>query len=268
MNRSRISAAVLDRPIYSALVICLLLSACASSVPPSQLPKYLGPSVPTQTVSIDRLPEQRPMRAALVLFYDGSAPDAAPPPPDEALNLLAENLKAEISSMLPLQIDKIVTPDSVRPGGDVSQFQELGRKHGVDYLLVTVVSSTEQEYPMTLFLGWTSHAQPGFRRDNWTLIEAALVEVQTGRILLKAEARGWATLDRPAAPGINQWYPVVWLRPQDPNRRYWPPTYAGAPNTLRVIALQEAARRLVANLQDTWIHQRQIELQEARRPGG
>ena len=140
------------------------------------------------------------------------------------------------------KVDKLIY-DSIKPGGDVSQFQDLGRKHGVDYVLVTVVSSTEQEYPMTVFLGWTSHAQPGFRRDNWTLIEVALIEAQSGQTLLRAEGRGWATLDRPSAPGINQWYPVVWLRPQEPSRRYWPPTYAGAPNTLRVIAMQEAARR-------------------------
>ena len=25
-----------------------------------------------------------------------------------------------------------------------------------------------------------------------------------------------ATLDSPTAPGINQWYPVIYLRPQDP----------------------------------------------------
>lgn len=32
----------------------------------------------------------------------------------------------------------------------------------MEYLLVTVLSSTEQDYPVSLFLGWTTHQQPGF----------------------------------------------------------------------------------------------------------
>jgi hypothetical protein len=77
---------------------------------------------------------------------------------------------------------------------------------------------------------------------------------------MQAEGRGWATLDRAAAPGINQWYPVIWLRPQDPHRRIWPPTDSAAPVTLRVVAFDEAAKRLILNLQEAWIHQRQTEL--------
>jgi hypothetical protein len=56
---------------------------------------------------------------------------------------------------------------------------------------------------------------------------------------------------------------VIWLRPQYPTRRYWPPTYAGAPMTLRVIAMDDAAKRLVLHFQDAWIQKRQLELEEA-----
>jgi hypothetical protein len=68
---------------------------------------------------------------------------------------------------------------------------------------------------------------------------------------VQAEGRGWATLDRPSAPGIDQWYPAIYLRPQD-ERRIWPPTYAGAPNTLRVVSFGQAAQRLVLKLQNSW----------------
>lgn len=135
----------------------------------------------------------------------------------------------------------------------------------MDYLLVTVLSSTEQEYPVSLFLGWTTHQQPGFRRDNWSLAEAALIDGSTGRILLQAEGRAMATLDRPTAPGISQWYPVIYLRPQDPERRIWPPSYEGAPVTLRVVAMQQAVKRLAGNLQRAWVEQRDLEL--ASSPG-
>ncbi|TKB34809.1 MAG: hypothetical protein E8D51_01845 [Nitrospira sp.] len=111
---------------------------------------------------------------------------------------------------------------------------------------------TEQEYPVTLFLGWTTHAQPGYRRDNWSLLEFVLLDLKHNQMLMQAEGRGWATLDRPSAPGIDQWYPAIYLRPQD-QRRIWPPTYEGAPNTLRVVSFEQAAKRLVLRLQNSWL---------------
>jgi hypothetical protein len=204
------------------------------------------------------------LRAGLIVISDTTAPEAAPALPDEAANRVGESLQQEINQFLPsVKIEKIIPTEGIAPG-DTDKIRELGIKNGVDYLAVAVLSSTEQEYPMTLFLGWTSHAQPGYRRDNWSLAELAVIEARTGRAVVRAEGRGMATLDRPSAPGINQWYPVVYLRPQDPDRRWWPPTYAGAPNTLRVIAMNQAVKRLIINLQDAWIQKRQGELAQAR----
>lgn len=42
-------------------------------------------------------------------------------------------------------------------------------------------------------------------------------------------------MDYPVAPGINHWYRVVYLRP-DEVHRIWPPTYMGASNSLRVVS--------------------------------
>ncbi|RIK56160.1 MAG: hypothetical protein DCC63_18160 [Nitrospira sp.] len=118
----------------------------------------------------------------------------------------------------------------------------------------------EQEYPVSLFLGWTTHRQPGVRRDHWALVEAALIEGRSGRVVLQAEGRAWATLDRPTAPGISQWYPVIYLRPQDPERRIWPSNYEVAPVTLQVVATERAAKRLADNLQRAWVERRDVEL--------
>jgi hypothetical protein len=244
---------------------CLLLfvqaAACASTTPPRRIADYLGPQSMEEIASTPLPP--RPIHAGLVIVPDTLAPQAAPLLPDEALNRLKERLQQEMSEMTPIVIDTIISAEGVRPDGDPSELSRLGKQHGVDYLVMIIASSTEQEYPMTLLLGWVTHAQPGWRRDNWSLLEVALVDTKTGQALLRAEGRGFATLDRPAAPGINQWYPVIWLRPQEPARRYWPPTYAGAPNTLRVVAMNEAAKRLVLNLQDAWIQKRQLELEAA-----
>lgn len=232
-------------------------AGCASTTPPSRLEQYLGPQ--SAADSGTRLGPGR-VPAAMVVVSDTTAADAAPALPDEAVNQLAERLKGQFSRYLPLSVEAILPADGIGPAGGLGQFVALGKRHGFDYLVVVIASATEQEYPITVFLGWVTHSQPGYRRDNWSLLEAAVVDVRNGRTLVEAEGRGWATLDRPSSPGINQWYPVIWKRPLDPNWRWWPPTYESAPHTLRVIAMQEAEKHLVPNLQDAWNEKRSLAL--------
>lgn len=249
------------RELFNSVCLVLsaaLLSACASAFAtgaPSRIDNYISPDHRGKEEPLTRL-EQRPLQAGLVLVSDTAAPGASPNLPDEALARLGESLKQEISRVLPVTIRDIIQSDRIRPqpNGDWAQFADLGRQHGFDYLVVVVLSSMEQEYPMTLFLGRTTHAQPGFRRDNWSLLEFALLDLKHNQTMMQADGRGWATLDRPSAPGINQWYPVVYLRPQG-NRRFWPPTYEGAPNTLKVVSFEQAAKRLTLRLQNTWLGQ-------------
>jgi hypothetical protein len=255
MSTTRGSASRVWLAIASLLFLAQI-SACASATPPRRLVDYLGPSADG---THEPLPP-RPIHAGLVLIPDRSRPDAMVLP-EEAFRRLADTLQQQLSEMTLVVIDRVIPSEGIRPGGDLAQLRELGTRHGVEYLVVVIASAVEQEYPKTVFLGWVTHAQPGWRRDNWSLLETALVDVQTGHTFVRAEGVGFATLDRPAAPGINQWYPVIQLRPLD--RRYYPPTYEGAPNTLRVIAMQEAAKRLVLKFQDAWIEKRQQELDAA-----
>jgi len=178
---------------------------------------------------------------------------------------LGDELRAEISRVLPVNITRVIPAEGIRAHeGNQAQFSELAKKYGLNHLAVVVLSSTEQEYPVSLFLGWTTHNQPGLRRDNWSLLEFVLLDAKDSKTLVHAEGRGWATLDWPTAPGINQWYPVVYLRPSE--RRFWPPTYEGAPYTLRVVSFDDAKKRLTTKLQNTWLGQLEDEA-VARRNG-
>ena len=237
----------------SLMLSAVFLVSCGSATPPPRIGDYVSSEHLASENAIARI-NQRPLPAGLVVVSDTAAPGAAPKLPEEALARLAESLQRDLGRAIPVAITELIPADHIRrqPHGDLGQFAELGRQRGLDYLAVVVVSSTEQEYPVTLFLGWTRHAQPGFRRDNWSLLEFALLNLKHNQSLMQAEGRGWATLDRPSAPGINQWYPAVYLRPQD-QRRIWPPTYEGAPNTLRVVSFEQAARRLVLKLQNSWL---------------
>ena len=239
----------------SVFFVSLLFWACASSIPPSRIVDYVPTDQDSKAESLLNT-DKKPLQVGLVLVSDTAAPEAAPNLPEEALVKLGEELKQEIGRVLPVSIKEVISAEGIRPSdGNRAQFADLARRHGLDYLAVVVVSSTEQEYPVSLFLGWTTHMQPGYRRDNWSLLEFALLDVNGGTVMMREEGRGWATLDRPTAPGIDQWYPVVYLRPQDPERRFWPPTYEGAPNTLRVVSFNQAAKRLTLRLQNSWLGQ-------------
>ncbi len=238
---------------FSLLLSMVFLVSCASAIPPARIGDYVSLEHKTFDDAFSRI-NQRPLPTGLVVVSDTAEPGAAPNLPDEAFVRLGDRLQQGLDRAIPVAITEVISADHIRPQlyGGWSQFAELGRQRGLDYLAIVVVSSTEQEYPVTLFLGLTTHAQPGFRRDNWSLLEFALMDLKHNQILMQAEGRGWATLDRPSAPGINQWYPAVYLRPQD-ERRIWPPTYEGAPSTLRVVSFEQAAKRLLLKLQNSWL---------------
>lgn len=237
----------------SFMLSAVFVVSCASSVPPARIGDYVSPEHQVGEEALSRI-DQRPLQAGLIVVSDTADPGAAPNLPEEALIRLVEKLQQDIGHAIPVSVKEIIPADHIRPQphGDWAQFAELGRQRGLDYLAIVVVSSTEQEYPMTLFLGRVTHSQPGFRRDNWSLLEFALLDLKRNQTLMQAEGRGWATLDRPSAPGINQWYPAVYLRPGD-RRVFWPPTYEGAPNTLRVVSFDQAEKRLVLKLQNSWL---------------
>jgi len=251
---------------FSLLLSIVFLVSCASAIPPARIGEYVSSERKIFDDAFKRI-NQRPLQTGLVVVSDTAEPAAAPNLPDEALIRLGENLQQGLDRAIPVAITEVISADHIRPKpyGDWAQFVELGRQRGLDYLAIVIVSSTEQEYPVTLSLGLTTHAQPGFRRDNWSLLEFALLDLKHNQILMQAEGRGWATLDRPSAPGINQWYPTVYLRPQD-ERRIWPPTYEGAPSTLRVVSFEQAAKRLLLKLQNSWLGVLESEAR-ARRTG-
>jgi hypothetical protein len=228
------------------------LVSCASAIPPARIGDYVASLHRAGNGAFTTI-NQRPLQAGLVVLSDTADLGAAPSLPEEALVRLGERLQQDLGHAGPVAIIEVIQAGHVTPQvqGDWAQFGELARQRGFDYLAVVIASSTEQEYPATFFLGETTHGQPGFRRDNWSLLEFVLLDLKRKQVLMQAEGRGWATLDRPGVAGISQWYPAIYLRPQD-ERRIWPPTYEGAPNTLRVVSFEQAAKRLVLRLRNSW----------------
>ncbi|MEP6933701.1 MAG: hypothetical protein ABI988_07160 [Nitrospirota bacterium] len=162
---------------FGLMLSAVFLVSCASAVPPARIGDYVSTWRQVGGEAFARI-DQRPLQAGLVMVSDMIEPIAASNLPEEAQARLAESLQQNLARAIPVAITEVISTDRIRPKpqGDWAQFAELGRQRGLDYLAVVVVSSTEQEYPVTLFLGLTTHAQPGLRRDNWSLLEFALLD--------------------------------------------------------------------------------------------
>jgi hypothetical protein len=67
--------------------------------------------------------------------------------PDEACIRLGEELKQEIGHVLPVTITEVLSAEHIQPqpNGDWLQFTEIGKTHKLEYVVVVVLSSTEQE---------------------------------------------------------------------------------------------------------------------------
>ena len=146
---------------FGLMLSVVFLVSCASAIPPARIGDYVSSERQAGDGVFTRM-DQRPLEAGLVVVSDTTAPGAAPDLPEEALVRLGESLQRDLGRAIPIAITEMILADRIRPQphGDWAQFAELGQQHGLECLAVVVVSSTEQEYPMTFFLGLTAHAPP------------------------------------------------------------------------------------------------------------
>lgn len=152
---------------FSLMLSAVLFVSCASAVPPARSGEYVSSWRQVSSEAFTKI-DQRPVQAGLIMVSDTAESGAVPSLPEEALVRLGESLQRDLGRAIPIAITEIFSADGIRPRpqGNWAEFAELGQQRGLDYLAVVVVSSTEQEYPITVSLGLTTHAQPGFRRDN------------------------------------------------------------------------------------------------------
>jgi hypothetical protein len=122
-------------------------------------------------------------------------------------------------------------------------------------VLIALFSSAESEVPVYLPLDGAPEqggARPqvsGFETNNYALAELALLEVQTGRVVAKAEGRAWTQLNHLYAPVESNSYPVIHR-----SQRIAPiyPKEANAKEVLRSVAGDEALEQAIFDLQKQW----------------
>lgn len=244
------------------LVACLiimptLLTGCNSAIP-ARMEAYLGPAATrgVQESASVTFPST-PLDAALLVLNDTTAPDSAPPLSSSMLSLLTNRIQEQVKLNFPIRGVTVLEADRISPIGDVQQFAQLTKEHHVNYVVLAIFSSTEIEVPVYLGIaggqeggGLGRPTVPGYRVENYALVELALLDTQSGRALIQAQGQAYSTLEKldvPITP--NNIYPVVRRALMNPPI-YPDPEHAD--DTLRGVAGDDALKQALMHLKEEW----------------
>ena len=239
------------------MVLLVLGSACSLENSPRRLPAYLTPVPATGAVASGShvLPKGE-LTGALVVINDTGFPKSAPGLQAGTRQHLGEYLQAEIQKQLPIRLSSIVFPEALEPNGSAEPFVQLAQEQQVPYLLLAILSSSEWEVSDRLSLGGFQQGGMrggglvGYRAENYARVELALLDGQTGRLIVTTDGRAWATLERLAVPLESNVYPVV--RREQSQPPIYPNSEGDAFETLRWVSGQDAIAQAVMHLEQAW----------------
>jgi hypothetical protein len=240
------------------LLVLVLNGACSSfDNTPKRLPVYLPPVSATGEAAFkaNTLP-LGDITAVLVVINDTGFQMSAPGLQPGTLQNLGGYLQEEIQNQLPIQLSSVLYPDAVKPNGSVDQYIQLAKDHGVPYLLLAILSSSEVEVSDRFPLGGSQGGGGGrgwlvgWRAENYARLELALLEVQAGKLVVTKDGQAWAVLERLAVPMESNVYPVV--RRSQTQPPIYPNSEGDAFDTLRWVSGQDAIAQAVMHLGEAW----------------
>ncbi len=248
-----------NRLVVAGVLISLLVSACAAlENSPPRLLSYLAADS-SEKISVEKsitIPSER-ITGTLVVINDAEFPKAAPHLKKETLQSLGGYLQAEIQKQVPVTLDTLVFPEDIIPSGSPDRLKQLGEEQGVPYVILAVLSGAEWEVPERLPLdgfsqgtGLRSPGLVGYRAENYSRLEIAVLDVKTGKVLVMSDGKDWATLERLATPMESNVYPVVRRALTQPP--IYPNSDRDAFETLRWASGQGAIDQAVMHLKEAW----------------
>lgn len=245
--------------LITLLLFFLSVSGCAFENTPKRLMAYLPPpSAQAQSVSTtkEELPAHE-VTGALVVLNDTSFEKSAPELRKGTLQHLGEQLKTELEKHLPIRVSSLVFPEGMSPEDSSEMFAHVAEEEGVPYLLIAVLSSTEREAFSRLPLGgfqqsggMRSVGLPGYRAENFSRLELAVWNAQTGQPVVMTDGQATATLERLAVPMESNVYPVVRRTQTQPP--IFPDSEGEAFETLRWVSGKDAIAQAVMHLEEVW----------------
>ena len=247
------------RWLVGSILLASAFSACAAlENSPPRLPSYLVADG-SQKIPVEKslsIPSD-PITGTLVVINDAEFPKAAPHLKKETLESLGGYLQAEIQKQVPVTLSTLVFPEDITPSGSPNRLKQLGEEQGVPYVILAVLSGAEWEVPERLPLdglsqgtGLRSPGLVGYRAENYSRLEIAVLDVETGRVLVTSDGKDWAVLERLATPMESNVYPVVRRALTQPP--IYPNTDQDAFETLRWVSGQGAIDQAVMHLKEAW----------------
>lgn len=240
-----------------SLVLCVigcLLSACASTLPEPRLTAYVPSSVIQPGILSSR---PTPLDVALVIINDTAGKDSAPPLSDEELRPVPELFRTRLERELPVKVVKETLVRALSERAGAMSWKPFADEQGVETLLIAVLSHVEQRSQDSLLLdgshegGGAMGTVLGSVTSDYALVELALLDTKTDRLLARAEGRGWATLEEIDSGLASNVYPAI--RKAGRTQRYFPPREDPAKRaTLRWVAGEDALSQAVTRLKEIW----------------
>ncbi len=239
------------------LLVLVLNGACSFNNTPKRLPVYLTPMPATGEAAVkgNTLP-LGDITGVLVVINDTGFQESAPGLQPGTLQNLGGYLQEEVHKQLPIQLSPVLYPDGLKPNGSADQYIQLAKDHGVPYLLLAILSSSEVEFSDRFPLGGTQGGGGGrgwlvgWRAENYARLELALLEVQSGKLMVSKDGQAWAVLERLAVPMESNVYPVV--RRAQIQAPIYPNSEGDAFDTLRWVSGQDAIAQAVMHLGGAW----------------
>ncbi|MGB0909060.1 MAG: hypothetical protein ACPGYT_01760 [Nitrospirales bacterium] len=237
-------------------ILTLILCSCTNQFVPERLPVYFGVDKELLTnATTDSFPSTG-VNAGLLVINDTSYPDSAPPLSQEGLEGFTSRLKAELGKRFPITLEKVINYPQFKQGQNSHQFVQVAQKEGLDYLLLAVISSAENEVPEQLSfqggrtgLGGGRGRLLGFRAENYALVELALLNGKTGHPVVHANGTAWSVLERLNVPIDSNVYPVVRRNLTQPPIY---PSNESAYDVLRIVSADDAMKQALMHFHEVW----------------
>ena len=212
-----------------------LIAGCQAQVP--RLPAYIG-QVEGLHDPQNSHPKSLPSainQVGVLLLTDSSFPNAAPSLSSDMLAILENRLVKKMDEYFGLQVVPLHSQMPVQPTGEVTPFTRLATDQKLDFMLLAVLSSTEEESHVELGEERMMTRMPGVQIDNEALAELALLDADSGAVVLHAIGNGSSSMEQLVAP-LGEDYP----RKED------------ARDILRGNAAQQALDQALLALQRQW----------------
>ncbi len=240
--------------VFMGLLVFFSGGGCSFDNTPKRLSAYLTPVPVPKTTTAATVPfPTTKISAVLVVINDHGFQKSAPALQPGTLQVLGEHLQSVLEKQLPIQLPTVVFPEAFQPSGSPDQFVSLAKEQGVPYLLLAILSSSEWEVPDRFALGGSLQGGGGrgwlvgYRAENYARLELALLDAQTGQLVVSTDGQAWAVLERLAVPLESNVYPVVRRDLTQPP--IYPNTEEDAFETLRWVSGQDAIAQAVMHLE-------------------